>query len=94
MAPFYNVEGYVEACRASLAAQTFVHREILCITDGFIDETPRILARFAGIDPRILVYRIVNVKQFFPSGYCSGIRPTLTAFHCINHLYREGYNRS
>lgn len=43
----------LEPALASLSAQTYTNFELIAVDDGSRDETPRILARAAAIDPRV-----------------------------------------
>ena len=51
--PVYNEEKYLGECLDSLLAQTYKNLEIICVDDGSTDESPRILAEYAGRDARI-----------------------------------------
>ena len=53
--PCYNVEKYIEDCIASLIKQTFKDIEIICVDDGSVDLTPKILKSFAELDTRVKV---------------------------------------
>lgn len=52
LVPCYNVEGYLEQCLDSLAAQTLEDIEFICINDGSTDSTPDIIARYVEKDAR------------------------------------------
>lgn len=53
--PCYNVEKYIEDCIVSLIKQTFKDIEIICVDDGSVDSTPKILESFAELDKRVKV---------------------------------------
>ena len=53
--PVYNVEKYLERCLDSLINQTFKDIEIICIDDGSIDNSGKILDEYAAKDSRIKV---------------------------------------
>jgi chlorobactene glucosyltransferase len=53
-----NEERGVEACLASLLAQTYRDVEIIAVDDASTDRTPAILADLAGRDPRLRVLRV------------------------------------
>lgn len=59
--PVYNAEPYLEQCLESLVNQTFADIEIICVDDGSIDDSLRIMETFAKRDSRI---RIVSQKNF------------------------------
>jgi len=50
--PMYNAARHLEACLASVAAQTFAGFECHCIDDGSTDGTAAIAQAFAARDPR------------------------------------------
>jgi glycosyltransferase involved in cell wall biosynthesis len=52
-----NGERYLDEALAGLAAQTWPHVEVVAVDDGSTDDTPAILARFAGSHPRARVVR-------------------------------------
>lgn len=58
--PIYNGESYLSECLDSLIAQTFPDIEILCINDGSIDNSLKILNRYASKDNRIKVFSQQN----------------------------------
>jgi chlorobactene glucosyltransferase len=53
-----NEERGVEACLASLSAQTYPHLEIIAVDDASTDRSPAILAALARRDPRLRVLRV------------------------------------
>ena len=53
--PVYNVGKQLEACLQSAIGQTFSDIEIIVVNDGSTDNSPEIIARFAGQDSRIVV---------------------------------------
>jgi glycosyltransferase involved in cell wall biosynthesis len=56
--PCYNAAAALPEALQSLAAQTFQDFEIVAVDDGSTDDTPVILADFAGREPRLRVLRI------------------------------------
>ncbi|MDF5751403.1 glycosyltransferase [Spongiactinospora sp. TRM90649] len=50
--PFYNVEKYIDACLASIAAQTLSDFEVICVDDGSADASAATAAAYAAADPR------------------------------------------
>lgn len=53
--PCYNVEGTLERCLRSIAAQTHEALEVLCVSDGSTDGTLAVMERFAASDERFRV---------------------------------------
>ena len=41
--PVYNIEKYLHQCLDSLRAQTFEDYEIICVNDGSVDNSLKIL---------------------------------------------------
>ena len=58
--PIFNSEKYIEECLSSLLKQTFKNFEIICINDGSIDNTLKILKEFEKTDERIHVFTQEN----------------------------------
>lgn len=58
--PVYNVEKYIAATLESLRRQTMPYFEAICIDDGSIDDSGKILDFYANIDPRIRVWHVEN----------------------------------
>jgi chlorobactene glucosyltransferase len=58
LVPARDEERGIEACVASLRAQTYAPLEILAIDDGSTDRTPELLAAAARADPRVHVVRL------------------------------------
>ncbi len=56
--PVRNAARYLDEAIASIIDQRFTSFELLVLDDASEDETARILARWAGIDSRIIVYRV------------------------------------
>ncbi len=50
--PIYNIEDCLEACLASIAAQTYGDFEVLCVIDGSTDGSFAIARGFEARDPR------------------------------------------
>ena len=55
--PVYNAGPWLGRCLDSVIAQTFRDFECICIDDGSVDDSARILAQFAERDPRIRMIR-------------------------------------
>lgn len=55
--PVYNVEKYLDACLASVAAQTFGDFEVILVNDGSTDGSVKIMSDWCGKDSR---FRILN----------------------------------
>jgi glycosyltransferase involved in cell wall biosynthesis len=53
--PSFNTGDYISRCLDSVQKQTFSAIEIICVDDGSVDETPKILSQHAAMDPRIRV---------------------------------------
>src|SRR5439155_16886683 len=53
--PVRDAARFLGAALGSLARQTFEDYEVIAVDDGSTDETPRLLARAAALDPRIRV---------------------------------------
>lgn len=58
--PVYKVEPYLDACVASVAAQTFSDLEILLVDDGSPDGCPALCDAWAQKDPRV---RVIHRKN-------------------------------
>ena len=58
--PVYNVEKYLSECLDSICQQTLRDIEIICVDDGSTDSSSEILARYAGKDSRIQIFRQKN----------------------------------
>ncbi len=58
--PVYNAEKYVAGALETLRRQTLPYFEVICIDDGSIDDSGRILDFYARIDPRIKVWHLEN----------------------------------
>lgn len=54
----YNGQRFLAEAIHGLLDQTFADFELIAVDDGSTDRTPRILAEFAGRDPRVRVVRI------------------------------------
>ncbi len=50
----YNIEGYIQECLDSIAAQTLADIEVLVVDDGSSDSTPQRIAEFCDSDPRFI----------------------------------------
>ena len=58
--PVYNVEAYLEACVASIAAQTYTNIEIILVNDGSTDRSGKICDELCLKDSRIRVFHKEN----------------------------------
>lgn len=58
--PVYNVEGYLDACVASLLRQTYENKEILLIDDGSTDQSGKLCDQYAQSNPEIRVVHKEN----------------------------------
>lgn len=58
--PVYKVEPYLDACVASVTAQTFSDLEILLVDDGSPDSCPALCDAWAQKDPRV---RVIHRKN-------------------------------
>lgn len=65
--PVYNAEKYLARCLDSIIAQTYDNLEIICINDGSVDSSYRILKNYAEKDSRIIVFNKNN------TGYGSSV---------------------
>ena len=54
--PVYNVEGYIDRCLQSMAAQTYASLEIILVNDGSTDNSGAICERYCQADPRFHYY--------------------------------------
>ena len=55
--PVYNSGPWLGRCLDSVMAQSYKDYECICIDDGSADDSARILAEYAGRDPRIKIIR-------------------------------------
>src|SRR5690242_6114774 len=67
--PIYNVEGFLDECLGSLAAQTFSDLEVVMVNDGSTDGSAAIAEAFAARDER---FRLITQ----PNGGLSAARNT------------------
>ena len=58
--PVYNAEKYLAVALETLRRQTLPDFEVICIDDGSIDDSGKILDFYASIDPRIKVWHLEN----------------------------------
>lgn len=61
--PVYNVEKYLRKCIDSLINQTLNDIEIICINDGSIDKSLKILKEYKNKDSRIILLNQENSGQ-------------------------------
>ena len=50
--PVYNVEGYIDRCLQSMAAQTYASLEIILVNDGSTDNSGAICERYCQAGQR------------------------------------------
>ena len=50
--PVYNTAPYLKRCINSILNQTYKELEIICVDDGSVDQSPKILDEFADLDDR------------------------------------------
>ena len=55
--PIYNVEPYIDECLDSLVRQTLKELEFICIDDGSVDNSFKILEEYAKCDARFIVLK-------------------------------------
>ena len=53
--PIYNVEKYLPRCLDSLLNQTLTDIEIICVNDGSIDNSLKLLKQYQAQDNRIII---------------------------------------
>ena len=53
--PVYKVEKYLARCLGSVLAQTFTDFEIICVNDGSLDNSAKILEDYAEKDARVKI---------------------------------------
>lgn len=58
--PVYNAEKYLARCLDSLLGQTFTDFEVICINDGSVDDSQKILDKYAARDKR---FTVINKKN-------------------------------
>ena len=58
--PVYNVQDYLEECLESVLSQTLQDMEIICVDDGSLDNSGRILDRYAMENEKIRVIHKAN----------------------------------
>ncbi|MBQ7889468.1 MAG: glycosyltransferase family 2 protein [Erysipelotrichaceae bacterium] len=79
--PVYNSENTISACLDSVMNQTFSDFEIVCINDGSVDNSLKILNCYQNKDQRIKVYSIENHGQAYARNY--GIEKSQGDFICF-----------
>lgn len=58
--PVYNAERYIAVALETLRRQTLPDFEVICIDDGSIDDSGKVLDFYSRIDPRIKVWHLEN----------------------------------
>ena len=61
--PVYNVERFLPECLDSIAAQSLPDIEIICIDDGSLDGSSKILEQYAKNDKRLTILKQKNQGQ-------------------------------
>lgn len=65
--PVFNEERFLDACLASIAAQTYVDFEVVICDNASTDRTPDIAASWATRDPRFRVHRCASNRGAAPN---------------------------
>lgn len=79
--PFYNVEGYLEACLESLERQTLRDIEVIMVDDGSLDGSEAIAKKFTDRDGR---FRLVQQgNQGLGPARNTGVRHATGEFLCF-----------
>ncbi|MCI8968149.1 MAG: glycosyltransferase family 2 protein [Lachnospiraceae bacterium] len=58
--PIYNVEKYIAECVESVQKQTLKEIEIICVNDGSLDNSMKIVGKMALKDKRIKIINKMN----------------------------------
>lgn len=58
--PVYNAEPFLRKCMDSLVSQTLKEIEIICVDDGSLDQSGKILDEYANRDARVRVFHQQN----------------------------------
>ena len=58
--PVYNAEPFLRKCMDSLVSQTLKEIEIICVDDGSLDQSGKILDEYASRDARVRVFHQQN----------------------------------
>ena len=58
--PVYNVEKYLRRCLDSVLNQTYQDWEAICVNDGSLDNSEKILSEYAKLDSR---FKIINKQN-------------------------------
>lgn len=98
--PIYNRENYLEKCLQSIISQDFRDIEIICINDGSVDKSLKILEKYKKKDKRIIILNQKN--KGVSSARNNGIKKAKGKYIlCIDSddwieqgYFREMYNRA
>lgn len=98
--PIYNRENYLEKCLQSIISQDFRDIEIICINDGSVDKSLKILEKYKKKDERIIILNQKN--NGVSSARNNGIKKAKGKYIlCIDSddwieqgYFREIYNRA
>jgi glycosyltransferase involved in cell wall biosynthesis len=80
--PVYNTEKHLPRCLDSVLAQTFKDFEVICVNDGSVDNSAKILSDYSQKDPRVKIITQTNQGQSVARN--SGLK---AAFNCTPHAY-------
>lgn len=58
--PVYNTEKYVARCLDSVLQNSYENLEVICVNDGSLDGSAKLLERYSRNDPRVIVINQTN----------------------------------
>lgn len=79
--PIYNAEKYLEKCIESIIVQNLKEIEIICVNDGSIDNSLKILEKLSKVDERII---IINQKNSGASKARNSAIKVAKGKYCLN----------